>query len=291
MSLRLVPLAGLLLAARVAGAQTDPKYEFKDPAAEAPPPAPKSIWKANLQLGMVLTHGNAESLGFSGLGNVAWRYGDNELSLLGQGAYVRAGTSTYGKGGPINAHETSAENWLWRLRYDRYFLTKNTVFAAFQMDGNKPAGYIYRLEPQVGYARLFFKSVRQLFKGELGYDFQYERRRLGSMPLTVNYHNLRAFLFYENKFTQYAAFSEGLEVLWAVNRIEAVRVNSITSLSSTLHKSVALKLNYTLRFNNDPPPRPTGLIDSVTGMPLPASEANFQKVDMILEAVLAVTFL
>jgi putative salt-induced outer membrane protein YdiY len=254
----------------------EPKFEYKAPP-EAVDGGPETVWKADVQAGFTWLTGNSESVGFSGSGRSSVRHHDDQLELFLQGAYARGGTSSTGPGGPIDGHVTSAQNWLGRLRYDRYFLEDNTVFAAYQMNGDRLAGLLYRIEPQIGYARLFVHSDVQKFRGELGYDYSYERYLDGSIPIDASFHSGRLFLFYENKFTPLASFSEGVEALVAFNVIKHWRVNSLTSLSSTIAKSVALKLNLTIKYNHDPPLRPNG--------------TPFGTLDTTLEAVLAITFL
>jgi hypothetical protein len=274
----------------------DPKYEYKDPAA-APDVAKPTVWHANITAGLVWVAGNAESIGVSGTGLASVKHWNNEWTLNGGGAYVNSGISKYGTGGPITDHTASAQNWLLKGRYDRYFFEKNTVFVSFQSSGNEPAGFIYRLEPQVGYARLFWQSPRQLFRGEIGYDYTFEHRvpqPMPTLPQDVDYHSGRLFLFYENKFTPFASFSEGLELLEAFNHLDGFRLNSLTSLSSQIYKNIALKLNFKLAFNNDPAARPAPTAtDPMTGLPfvLPADQTYFGKVDTQLDLVLAVTFL
>jgi putative salt-induced outer membrane protein YdiY len=288
-------VAALLCAALPARA-ADPTYEYKDPTA-APPPQPTvrlTSWKANMTFGLVYVAGNAESLGMSGTGLLSARRGNNEWTLTGGGAYVLSGVSKYGMGGPITDTTNSAANWFVKGRYDRYFLEKNTVYVSLQGTGDRPAGFIYRVEPQVGYARLFFKSAHQLVRGEVGYDYTFEHRVLQppGAERDVQYHSGRLFFYYENKFTPFASFTEGLELLEAFNHPDAFRVNSITTLSSNIYKNVALKVNFTLHFNNDPALRPIN-VDPVTMMPfvLPADETHFDKVDTQLDVVVAVTFL
>lgn len=295
MRLRLcVLLAGV--AAALPARAADPKFEYKDLTAKPAPPPKPTVWHANLTLGLVWVAGNAQSLGLSGTGVASVRHYDDELTLGGGGAYVVSGTSKYGKGGPITGSAVSAANWLGKARYDRYFLGKNTAFVSFQMTGDKPAGFLYRIEPQAGYARLFWSSPRQLFRGEIGYDYTFEHRVAQPMgaPRDVDYHSGRVYAYYENKFTPYASFSEGLEMLEAFNHLQGFRLNSLTSLSSQLYKNLALKVNFTLHFNNDPALRPAPTeIDPATMMPyvLPPDQTHFDKVDTQLDVVLAVTFL
>ena len=294
-------VAALLLCLSLPALAADPKYEYRDPSAPPPvPPQPTTgtiRWKANVTFGLVYVSGNAQSLGLSGTALVSARRYDNEFTLSGGGAYVLSGTSKYGMGGPITDSNPSAANWNIKGRYDRYFFEKNTVYASFQSSGDKPAGYIYRLEPQVGYARLFFKSAHQLFRGEIGYDYTYEHRVVqpAGEPRNVDYHSGRLFVYYENKFTAWASFSEGLEMLEAFNHLEGFRLNSITSLSSHIYKNIELKVNYTFHINNDPAlrPAPTG-IDPATGMVYagyPPEDVRFGKFDSQLDVVVAVTFL
>ncbi|HWE26733.1 MAG TPA: DUF481 domain-containing protein [Polyangia bacterium] len=291
--MRPIVVAALLCAALPARA-ADPTYEYKDATATPPPPLMKTSWKANMTFGLVYVAGNAESLGLSGTGLLSAHRGDNEWTLTGGGAYVLSGVSKYGMGGPITDTTNSAANWFVKGRYDRYFLEKNTVYVSFQSSGDRPAGFIYRLEPQVGYARLFFKSAHQLVRGEVGYDYTYEHRVLQPMGAdrNVDYHSGRLFGYYENKFTPWATFTEGVELLEAFNHTDAFRLNTITTLSSTIYKNIALKVNFTLHFNNDPALRPVN-IDPTTMMPfvLPADQTHFDKVDTQLDVVLAVTFL
>jgi putative salt-induced outer membrane protein YdiY len=277
----------------------DPKYEYGD-ATKSPDVKKPTVWKANMTLGLTWIDGNAQSIGFSATGLTSVKHWNNEFTFNVGGAYVYGGFSQkYGTGGPVDNKKQTAGNWLWKLRYDRYFLEKNTIFTYFQMSGDEFAGFLRRYEAQIGYARLFWQSVHQTFKGEIGYDYMHEFRvepaSCTERPCRVfNYHNARLFLFYENKFTPYASFSEGLEMLEAFNRPEAFRLNSLTTLSSSISKNFALKVNFRLAFNNDPPARPTPTnIDPTTMKPFVygPDQSHFDKVDTQLDVVLAVTVL
>jgi hypothetical protein len=301
--MRTLTFVAVLLGVAAAHAD-DPKYEYKDP--NAPPPVDTkkpTLFKANASVGLVWLEGNSRSIGLSASGLFSAKHWNNEFTLNVGGAYVHSWISAWGEGGPIygrdkyglpNAVEAdSAANWLLKLRYDRYFLTKNTVFVSFQSSGNVPAGFDYRIEPQVGYARILFVSPRQMLRGEIGYDYTFEHR-VGDHPW-VDYHSARLFAYYENKFTPYATFSEALEMLEAFNTPESFRLNSLTTLSSQIWKNFSLKLNFTFNFNNDPPLRPKiKVVDITTSGVLysaPPDQQHFEKFDTKLDLVLAITFL
>lgn len=286
---------GLTLAAARPALAGDPAYTYKD--VTKPPPTvdvkkPTEI-HANMTAGLVWVAGNAQSVGGSGTAALSIKHWDNQFSFNGGFAYVQSGFSKYGTGGPITDQKVSAENWLIKGRYDRYFLQKNTVFASFQSSGDKPSGYVYRLEPQAGYARLLYQSPKQLLRGEIGYDYTYEHRPFGTVPRNADYHSGRVFVYYENTFTPYASVSEGLEMLEAFNDLATFRLNSLTTLSTQVYKNISIKVNFKLMFNNNPPARPTNLVDPLTMAAFvpPSDNNHFDKVDTQLDVVLAVTFL
>lgn len=279
---RILVLVGFVASSQIAYAD-DPKFTYAKPEDEKPEDKPVR-WKANAQAGLLMLRGNTESFGVSGLGFAAVRFYKNQLSLLVQGAYGLAGHSEY-KGGPITHDDEVANNWLARLRYDRFLTKHNSIFASFTASGDKFAGYDYRLEPMAGYSRIFFDSNKQLFSGDIGYAYTYEHYLPLSMPIDADFHNARLFLYYENKVTPYATVSEAVEFLWALNQIERLRINSLTSFSSTVSSRVSLKINLTLKANLDPPARPLDPMNPT------APQGTYEKLDTVLEAVLAVTFL
>src|SRR5258706_13716159 len=133
---KLIIALALLLVGAGAARAGDPKFEHRSDDGK-PPPKP-TVWKANMTLGLVWVDGNAESFGFSASALAAVKHYNNAVELLGQGAYAKAGTSSV-KGGPVDGDKTAAENWLWRLRYDRFLTLKDSLYAAFVMSGDRPA--------------------------------------------------------------------------------------------------------------------------------------------------------
>jgi putative salt-induced outer membrane protein YdiY len=238
--------------------------------------ADETVWKANVQAGFLYVSGNAETIGGSFAGTVSYRHKFDQLELTLRTAYAYSGTSSV-TGGPIDGHVTSAENWLGRLRYDRFFDERNSVYAAYQMNGDRLAGIAYRIEPQVGFAHRFIADKQQTLRGEAGFDYMYERYLAGSVPIDNQFYSIRLYGFYENKFNALASFSEGVELLEALNTPEHFLLNSVTSLTSTITSSWALKVSYILHLNFDPPNRP------------PPNVGTFGVYDGTLEVVLALT--
>src|SRR5437870_7778628 len=94
----------------------DPKYEYKDPAKNTVDVKKPTVWKANMTLGLTWIDGNAQSVGFAATGFASMKHWNNELSLNVGGAYVYAGISKFGPGGPVTDHQQAAGNWNVRLR-------------------------------------------------------------------------------------------------------------------------------------------------------------------------------
>jgi hypothetical protein len=258
----------------------DPKYEYREIPKESDKPPPKpTTFKANAQLGIIWISGNAESIGFSASALGGVKHWNNAFEIFAQGAYARAGVSSQGKGGPIDEQQTAANNWLARARYDRYWSARNTVFASYGMSGDDLAGFDYRIEPQIGVSRLLVKNDISLLRGEIGFDYTYEHYLEGTVPNHASFYSARAFIGIEHKLTPFAGFLEGFELLWALNDVQRVRINSLSSLSAMLAKNWTLKMNLTIKANFDPPNRPAAI------------GGQFGVLDTTLEAVIAVTFL
>jgi putative salt-induced outer membrane protein YdiY len=255
----------------------DPKFEYRAPDKPAEKPW---VFKANAQLGVTWISGNSESLGFTANALGGLKHFNNAFEAYVAGNYAKAGSSSLGTGGPIDTEKVAAKNWLFRARYDRYFFERNTVFASFGMSGDELAGYLYRVEPQLGYSRLFVKNDIDMLRGEIGYDYTYEHYVAGVDPRNKDFHSARAFIGVEHKLTPFAGFTGGFELLWALNKVEHVRINALSSLSATISKHVTLKINLTVKANFDPPDRPKAVGGGQYGV-----------VDTVLDAVLGVTFL
>src|SRR5450631_4594448 len=100
----LVAVLSLLAASGPAGRARadDPKFDYQGKP-EIKEGEPEELWKANVQFGLTWLSGNAESIGFTGTGIVAYRSHDDQLQLFANGAYGKGGTSSV-PGGPIDGH-------------------------------------------------------------------------------------------------------------------------------------------------------------------------------------------
>lgn len=93
-------------------------------------------------------------------------------------------------------------------------------------------------------------------KFEIGADYTYEDY---TDALEDNRQFLEGRLFgkYEWAFTEKTKFSQGLEYLQSLEDSATWKFNSITALITALTDILALKISYSVLYNNDP--RPSGL--------------------------------
>ena len=164
--------------------------------------------------------------------------------------------------------------------------------------GDKPAGYVYRLEPQVGYARLFFKTAHQLLprRNRLRLHLRASRAAAGRraaqrrLPLGAPVRLLR-----EQVHARGRRSPRGSRCSRRSTTSRASASTASPRCRRSIYKNIALKVNFTLHFNNDPALRPSPTaIDPATGMIYvlpPTIVLHFGKVDTQLDVVIAVTFL
>jgi hypothetical protein len=278
-----------------------PKWEYKKPEEVKK----KVEWKVSAQLGLILTTGNSNNLSFSAGASASRFDGKNKLSLDVNGAYARAVVITAvdqngdGRISPLeisNSQQETTALWNVALRYDRFFTKNNSVYAALVAYGNKPAGKTVAGGGQVGYARQLYKSDWHALDLEAGYDYTYVNYVAPNTP-DVQLHSLRLFAGYTLTTSKDTQFTAGIEALLNLNPVDiggfhsdplgATRVNAKTILTTRVYKMVALRLSFTARYDNAPPPLATfNMLPFVDGF-----KPRVQNLDTITDASVVVNFL
>ena len=134
----------------------------------------------------MVTAGNSSSTTINAGAAVSRKDGDNKLSFDGAFTYARAQillANDVNMNGVVDgpneidraAHET-ANNWLLKLRYDRFFAESNSAFLSARVGRDEPAGKDLIAGGQAGYSRRLYKDDVHELVGEIGYDFTYEAR-------------------------------------------------------------------------------------------------------------------
>jgi hypothetical protein len=319
--------AAALSSSALVSAQTDPKFEFAK--AEAPKPeAPPVEWKAQAKLGALITGGNSQVRSVLVGVTASRKAGPNRLSLEGGVAYGTTNvitpevvTPTPPMTGPPlieglpRQNVTTTNNWLARGRYDRFFSENNAGYATGQGAGDEIAGKSFFGGGQIGYSRQLLKNEANLVVAELGYDFSYERyvQVPGKTLDPVSVHSLRVFAGETLKLSAATGINASVEALFNVNKegkaldhntgqpgvdpFKDTRVVGKLSLSTTVWKSLSIALGYTLRFDQNPAPRPipgnapAGAMYDATAFAATGGVPFSDSVDHLGEATLIYTFL
>jgi len=303
----------ILLVSRGAAAQSDPKFDFGKPEAV------KTVeWKSQVKGGLLATTGNSQTINGSVGASVSRKEGNNKLALDGNLAYGKSriitATPDATMANTTDLNEQSIEttnNWLAKGRYDRFFTLNNAGYALAQAGADKIAGKTFMGGGQVGYSRQLHKSDLQLLVAEIGYDFSYERYVQVPMKTLdpVSIHSARVFVGETLKLSDATGITGSVEALFNLNKEGAAvnvdtgklgvdpfkdtRVNAKVGLTTTLHKDLSIGVGFTLKYDENPAPRPVpaGVPATDTVVYLGGLGQYSQTVDTQTEVTLIYTFL
>jgi hypothetical protein len=313
--------AATLLFGVPALAQTNPTFTYAkpdEPAKAGTPPPPPVEWRAVVKGGFTMTSGNSQTTGFVATGSASRKEGSNRLALDANAAYGRSNVVTPIYDNPampttiMNIDRTdilTTSNWLVRGRYDRFFTTNNSGYAAGQVAGDKVAGKTFYGGGQIGYSRQLYKNDMHLLVAELGYDYTYERYVTAGMttPPPVSVHSARLFVGETLTLTKTSGVTASVESLFNLNTetkalnvntgtpgVDAfhdIRVNGKVGFTATLFAKLAIGFGLTIKYDQNPAPLPVP-----SGVPAgigfaPGFQPFAQKIDTLTEATLIYTFL
>jgi Protein of unknown function, DUF481 len=299
-----------------------PTPAAKPDAPPAAPPAPAIEWKAQSKGGFVMTSGNSQATNITFGANGSRKEGNNKLELEGGVAYGRSknlvatADSTTGVIQSVDRQEvTSTNNWATKGRYDRFLSENNVAYASTQWAGDKIAGKTLFGGGQVGYSRQLRKDKWNLVLAELGYDFSYERyvQQTGKTIDPVTIHSARGLVGETLSLTRETGLTASVEALLNLNHetkalnsntglpgVDAfhdTRINGKLGISTNLFKKLALGLSFTVKYDQNPAPRPVPSV--VVGAPagttvsFPAEYHSWEfadKVDTLTEVTLLYSF-
>jgi putative salt-induced outer membrane protein YdiY len=227
--------------------------------------------EAKLQLGALLSTGNARSLASTASGSMRLRRQSNELSAVVAANYARAAAT------PAADTQTTMENYQGKLRYDRFVTQNVSLFLSLSGRRDRFQGLDARLNLDPGLAYYFIAEEKQRLWGELGYDLQYDLRRNAAIAVaaekgtilgkTKSRHSARGFVGYHTNVNEHVGFDTGAELLLGIPETENWRLNWLSSLTTALDSRFSLGATFNLRYDHNPLPGIEKL-DTVTSMNL-----------------------
>jgi large conductance mechanosensitive channel len=274
----------LLLFAAPAFAQSSPSFTFAKPEevkAGTPPPPPVE-WKASVKGGLLWTTGNSQTTnGSLGLA-LSRRESANRFTLDAALAYGKSTVlvanedpNAPGTIGSLDSRTiTTTNNWLTKARYDRFLTANNSGYASGLAAADKIAGKAFVGGGQIGYSRQLLKDDVQTIVSELGYDFSHERYVQQPMrtldPVTI--HSARLFVGETMKLSSSSVANASVEALLNLNRegsalnvhtampgvsaFHDTRIVGKVSLTTTVLARLSIAFGFTLRYDQNPAPRP-----------------------------------
>jgi len=294
----------------------------KPDAPPAAPPAPAVEWKAQSKGGFVMTSGNSQATNITFGVNGSRKEGNNKLTLEGGVAYGRsnnlvATTDDTGVIQSVDRQEvTSTNNWASKGRYDRFLSENNVAYASTQWAGDKIAGKTLFGGGQAGYSRQLRKDRWNLLVAELGYDFSYERyvQQPNKTIDPVTIHSARLLVGETLSLTPATGLTASVEALLNLNHetkalncntglpgVDAfhdTRVNGKLGISTNLFKKLTLGVSFTVKYDQNPAPRPVPSVvvrvPAGTTVSFPAGQYYSwefaDKVDTLTEVTLLYSF-
>jgi large conductance mechanosensitive channel len=312
----------LLLFAGAARAQGNPTFTFgklDEIKAGAPPPPPVE-WKVQAKGGLSATTGNSQTTNGTLSLAASRKEAANKVSFDGAIAYGKSTIRTP-QLDPADAtmiiglneqKVTTTNNWLTKARYDRFFTANNSGYASGQAAADRIAGKAFAGGGQVGYSRQLVKNDMHLFVSEIGYDFSHESyvQQPARTIDPVSIHSARLFVGETLKLTPASGVTASVEALFNLNKeVKALDASSGTpatvgvsafhdtrvvgklGITTTLFARLSVGIGFTLRYDQNPPPRPVPA-GPPSGLMYASSFQPFSdRADTLTEATLIYTFI
>ena len=146
---------------------------------------------------------------------------------------------------------TSASQWLAGLRADYALTSRLGVYGLGTFERNRFAGFARRFDEGVGLTFAALRSAADSLSFEGGLGFTQQR---SITETSDNFTSARAAATWRHHLNEKAFISQFVEVLPDLKVSDDLRINSETALVAPLSSRLAIKLGYTIRFDNLPEP-------------------------------------
>lgn len=255
----LVALALLAPASALAQDSAPPAGEARVPGAPPPPPE-RDATRVQVQLGGSWSEGNSRSYALNVAARLALRRGDNQLTASGQVSYSRVfAPLTDAPPGAAPVDVTSDSMFQAQLRYDRFFLDRNAVFARGLAFRDTSSGFAARWSGGFGYLRVLAARPRSHnLWVEGGYDLAAESLERdpeavrAGLPGSRLVHLARSLVGFQAQPSEAVSADVAAEVQLDVPDPDDWRVNGVASLMARVAGDLHLGVNLNLRYLHAP---------------------------------------
>jgi putative salt-induced outer membrane protein len=193
-------------------------------------------------ISLVNTTGNTDTLSFAGKNEMAYKFSEKWTGSWLVGAIYNETDS-----------EKETERYFTDLRADYAISDRLYAYGLGSWFQDKFSGFDNRIGigPGLGYKYLIGPRHFLLFEGGLNYTYEDY-----TDPIIDDENFLEGRLFgkYEWVFTEKTKFSQGLEYLQSLKDSQTRKLNSESALITAITDIMALKISYSVLYNNDPQP-------------------------------------
>lgn len=191
---------------------------------------------------MVNTRGNTDTLTLAGENEMAYKFSEKWTGSWGAGAVYKEVDST-----------NQTERYFADLRVDASITEHWYVYLLGSWDRDEFSGFDHRLGLGPGMGCKFLNGPQHFLFGELGLNYRYEDYTDPEAD-PEQFMEGRVFGRYKWAFSEKSHFSQELEYLQSYKQEKALKLKSDTALITAINRMMALKISYTVRYNNNPIP-------------------------------------
>jgi len=204
-----------------------------------------------LNFSLVNTTGNSDTLALAGKNDMKYKFSEKWTGSWVVGALYNKSDG-----------DKSAEKYFTDLRADYALSERWYAYGLGSWLRDKFAGFENRIGvgPGVGYKFLIGPS--HFLSGETGLNYVYEQYS-DSNEGSEQYLEGRLYGKYEWAFTEKTKFTQGLEYLQSFKSGSSWMLNSETAIISNITDIWALKVSYSVFYNNDPRPSDLDKTDTI----------------------------
>lgn len=194
-------------------------------------------WKADSELGFVVTDGNTETRTVNGKLDVT-----NEIPKWRNNLHLEALNTS-------EAIRTSAEKYLASLQSDYKFSSVDFIFSitTYENDRFNASGYDYQVTTAVGYGRTVFKDSHHSLNLEVGPGYRYSKIKISGENQEEGI--IRASGKYRLKMSDTAELQQDLNI--DAGEIETIS-KSVTAVKAQVVGQLAMKVSLTIRHTDTP---------------------------------------
>jgi putative salt-induced outer membrane protein YdiY len=239
------------------------------------------------ELALVQTTGNSETFTFSLQDTFVRNWERSSLTIA---ALVLRTESTdrqlVNDGGvvtEVSESEVTGDKYALSFRYDRLVSERTGWFGLGGWERNRPAGIENRSHLDGGLSHVFVDSDVQSWLGQAGFGYTVEEPVGGERD---EYPTARLYTSYRRALSETSSFDVHLEAIENLDDTDDYRINFLAGVTAKLTGRLALRVSYTVNYDNvpvsqvvagDDPGEPDGLF-------------VFDETDTILAASLVVDF-